>query len=101
MQDRSWEQYGKQDPYFGVCTDLKYKKGNLNEESLHDFFTTGEDHIEEVLSKLKNYFPSADINSFKQVLDFGCGTGRLLIPLAHRFQNVTGIDISPGMLAEA
>jgi ubiquinone/menaquinone biosynthesis C-methylase UbiE len=34
-------------------------------------------------------------------LDFGCGVGRLVIPLAKICSSVTGIDISEAMLAEA
>ncbi|HEX8676722.1 MAG TPA: class I SAM-dependent methyltransferase [Segetibacter sp.] len=101
MKDSSWEQYGQQDPYFGVCTDSRYKNENLNEDTLKEFFQSGEVHVTEVLTKIKNYFPLADIAGFKQVLDFGCGTGRLLIPFARRFEKVTGIDIAAGMLAEA
>ena len=33
-------------------------------------------------------------------LDFGCGTGLLTLELAERCQTVTGLDTSPGMLAE-
>lgn len=101
MRDSSWEQYGKKDPYFGVITDPKYKLENLNEDVLKEFFQSGEDHVAEVLKKLKAYFPQAAIQDFKNVLDFGCGTGRLLIPFAQRFEKVTGIDIAPGMLSEA
>lgn len=35
-----------------------------------------------------------------RVLDLGCGTGRLTVPLARRFQT-TGLDRSPAMLAAA
>jgi 2-polyprenyl-3-methyl-5-hydroxy-6-metoxy-1,4-benzoquinol methylase len=101
MKDKSWEQYGDKEPYFGVCTDPRYKTKNLNEAALKDFFQSGEQHVSEVLTKLKSYFPLADLNSFQNVLDFGCGTGRLLIPFAQRFPKVTGVDIASGMLSEA
>jgi 2-polyprenyl-3-methyl-5-hydroxy-6-metoxy-1,4-benzoquinol methylase len=35
------------------------------------------------------------------VLDIGCGTGRLAIPLAHEGFAVTGVDLSENMLAQA
>lgn len=35
------------------------------------------------------------------ILDVGCGTGRHSLELAHRGFQVTGLDISAGMLAEA
>lgn len=36
-----------------------------------------------------------------EILDVGCGVGRHAIELARRGHNVTGIDISAGMLDEA
>src|SRR4051812_36032983 len=101
MKDKSWEKYGKEDPYFGVITDPRYKSENIDEVALKDFFTSGEEHVTEVLAKLKRFFPFAAIENFKKVLDFGCGTGRLLIPFARRFEQITGVDIAPGMLSEA
>ena len=34
----------------------------------------------------------------EEVLDFACGTGRILNYLQHRFNNLTGVDVSPEML---
>ena len=42
-----------------------------------------------------------DISPGSLILDIGCGTGRHSIELAKRGMEVTGIDISTGMLAEA
>lgn len=36
-----------------------------------------------------------------RVLELACGTGRLLVPLARAGVTVTGLDLSPGMLAVA
>jgi SAM-dependent methyltransferase len=35
------------------------------------------------------------------VLEMGCGTGRVTIPLAQKGIDMTGLDIVPGMLARA
>jgi SAM-dependent methyltransferase len=37
----------------------------------------------------------------RTVLDAGCGTGRVAIELARRGLDVVGVDVDPGMLAEA
>lgn len=42
-----------------------------------------------------------DSHSITRVLDAGCGYGRIAIPLAEANYDVTGIDISPVMLATA
>ncbi len=39
-------------------------------------------------------------NGVETALDFGCGTGLLTLELAARVGRVTGLDTSPGMLAE-
>jgi SAM-dependent methyltransferase len=35
------------------------------------------------------------------ILELGCGTGRLLVPLARKGYTITGVDVSPAMLARA
>jgi SAM-dependent methyltransferase len=100
MSDKSWEKFGKDDPYFAVATHEKYRNKNLNEEALEDFFASGEEHVELLLKAFRQKFNYQEA-FFKNVLDFGCGTGRLVIPFAKRAEKVTGIDISQPMLAEA
>ena len=97
--DQDWEKYGAHDPYYGVVTNDIYKKENLTKENKDKFFKSGEDYIEHVFSNIKQLF--GDDFSPVRTLDFGCGVGRLSIPLARRSKYVVGLDISPSMLKEA
>jgi len=97
--DKDWQEFGKEDPYFAVMTDDRFRRANINEAALSEFFESGEKDIELVLetihSRLDHTFKPA------RSLEFGCGVGRLLIPLAAISDNVTGLDVSPHMLQEA
>lgn len=97
--DKEWEKFGKEDPYFGVITHDKFRKSNLTDAVKAEFFESGYRYIDEVLETIRNHI---DPNfTIKRALDFGCGVGRLVIPLAKVAQEVTGIDVSEAMLAEA
>lgn len=53
MVDNSWTKFGNDDPYFAVLTDGKYKIKNLNDQTLDEFFSSGEEHVEKLLRTLK------------------------------------------------
>lgn len=97
--DKSWEKYGFEDAYFGVLNQDKFKRNKLDENSLQDFFDSGKEHINNVIDTIQKHLEPGF--QPKQVLDFGCGVGRLLIPLAQVSEQVVGLDISDSMLAEA
>lgn len=97
--DKDWEKWGATDPYFGVVSSEKYRRGALDERALHEFFESGERHVARVLSLIQANCPG-DFTS-RRVLDFGCGVGRLLLPLAAHAQEAVGVDVSTSMLAEA
>jgi 2-polyprenyl-3-methyl-5-hydroxy-6-metoxy-1,4-benzoquinol methylase len=96
--DWAWEKYGEKDPYYGVWTDEQFKAKNLSDEAIKEFFKSGASHVEAVITTIhrlqKDFSP-------KTVLDYGCGTGRLVVPFAGIAKNVTGIDVSKHMLDEA
>ena len=96
--DRDWEKFGKADPYFAVLTEAEYR-GNPSGSARARFFESGERHIEEMFAIIRNRLDP--VFAPTRALDFGCGVGRLLPPLASRCPQVVGIDVSPSMLAEA
>jgi 2-polyprenyl-3-methyl-5-hydroxy-6-metoxy-1,4-benzoquinol methylase len=97
--DSHWESFAKSDPFWAVASFEKFRNENLNQEALQEFFESGEIHIDSILAEIRAQIdPGFEPTS---ALDFGCGVGRLLIPLAKRMRSVTGIDVSETMLATA
>ena len=47
--DKDWELWGQDDPYFGVLADEKFRRHNLSQETLRDFFASGEKHVNRLL----------------------------------------------------
>ena len=95
MRDPSsnWEAIAATHPYFGVLTDPRYL-GDLNANSLAEFFRSGEADAERLLSL-------AGCTAPNRVLDFGSGVGRLSLAFARRANEVVGVDVSPTMRALA
>ena len=97
--DKDWEFYGKTEPYFGVVSWDKYLRSNLTESAVEDFFRTGTAHIHSILDIIHQQIdPTFQPH---RTLDFGCGVGRLVIPLAAHCDAVVGVDVSEAMLQEA
>jgi SAM-dependent methyltransferase len=94
-----WERWGAVDPYFAVITEPCYRRENLDAASRKQFFTTGQRQVEKLLLAIEDctgVFPTGTC-----AVDFGCGVGRLTLPLAERFECAYGVDISTEMLREA
>jgi len=99
--DSAWEYFGSTDPYFNVLTWHDFKKENLSAESRQRFFESGDAYITLILRLVYDYIDPSFQPATARALDFGCGVGRLVIPLARECKSVTGVDISESMLAEA
>jgi len=97
--DISWERIGRKNPYWGVLSCDKYRNEMITSDSKAAFFQTGENHIKKVLTIMRRHFDK--VPNQGTALDYGCGVGRLVIPLASHFANVVGVDVSPSMIAEA
>ena len=94
-----WETFGRIDPYYGVITREVFHKENLTEAGIDAFFDTGRSHVESLFETIEREIAPAF--SPGRALDFGCGVGRLTIPLASRCEKVVGVDASVSMLALA
>jgi ubiquinone/menaquinone biosynthesis C-methylase UbiE len=88
-----WRRFGEVDPYYGVLSSDSYRRENLTDRALEEFFASGEEYVEWLFEQLGEPKPRTS-------LDFGCGVGRVLVALAGRCEEVTGVDVSPAMLAE-
>src|SRR5687767_2684470 len=97
--DDAWEKFGRMCPYFGVITDPRFKGKALDPAARSEFFASGEAHVRDVLATIASHL-DPDFLPLR-ALDFGCGVGRITLPLAHRAREVVGMDISPSMLEEA
>jgi SAM-dependent methyltransferase len=90
-----WDAHAATDPLWAVLSDPE-KKGRR--WTLQEFMRNGEREVALLIRKLAELrLPAAQA----PVLDFGCGVGRLAQALGRRFDDVTGADISPQMIALA
>jgi SAM-dependent methyltransferase len=94
-----WERLGRSDPYYGVYTVDEFHGRELEVHARERFFASGAEHIEGLLADIRGLIDS-DYTPH-EALEYGCGVGRLLIPLAARTRQLVGVDVSPSMLAEA
>lgn len=97
--DQSWEAIGKVDAYYGVLTYDQYTRERLDPARREEFFQTGEEHCWRIFNIIYQHL-QPDFAP-KRALDFGCGVGRILIPLAQHCTEVVGMDVAASMLAEA
>ena len=92
---RSWEGLGRTDPLFGILSDPSKWGGKWDAD---EFFASGRAHVESLLRSLH------DARAwFKKdtCLDFGCGVGRLTVPLSESFNRTIGVDVARSMIDQA
>lgn len=96
--EETWSRLGQEDAHWSVITNEKFRKDSLSDH-LDDFFASGEGDISRVEAALNRV--GASLSEMNSIMDYGCGVGRLSIPLAKRCQHVLGVDISLAHLHEA
>jgi SAM-dependent methyltransferase len=96
--DQDWQVLGERDPYFSVLAHERFRRAQLTPAALEEFFRFGREELGELLRECRRHFGEFATG---RTLDFGCGVGRVLIPLSEISQQCVGVDISEPMRAEA
>jgi SAM-dependent methyltransferase len=91
-----WERFAAREPYFFVVTDPRFLRANLTPEHERAFFASGESLISWMLAVIDAGL--APQFAPMSTLEFGCGVGRLALPLARRPGSVVAVDRSAVML---
>lgn len=94
--DRDWQYFGQTNPYYGVLSAPEYDASNLTPERIERFYRSGEEHVDLLTRRMTDLLGAPQ--RFRLAVDFGCGVGRLTIPLARRADQAIGLDVSDGML---
>ena len=97
--DKHWEKFGKEEPYYWVTTRAKYHGHSIDQEKLREFFAEGENYRQILYETIRRYL-TPDFAPIR-ILGFGCGVGRILLPMARHCESAVGLDISQPMLNKA
>ena len=97
--DDDWEKLGETDPYWAVISQDVNRRAVLTEDARRRFYESGEAYVDRLWRVCRREFGEdfAPVSA----LDFGCGLGRVAIPLARRCRSVVAVDVAASMLREA
>jgi len=85
---RFWDERAREDPFFFVDNRLEYGHPDLDR-----FWAGGETDLEMMLAAV-----GAALRQDDDVVELGCGIGRLTRPIAARCRSVRALDVSPRMI---
>jgi SAM-dependent methyltransferase len=93
-----WDRLAR-DPYYAVVNEEGNRLESAAEDARARFDASGEKEVAATLDEIRRFVDPA----FRPArgVDFGCGVGRLTIPLARVCGSIIGVDISQAMLDEA
>lgn len=97
MSASTWEALAREDPFHAVLTDVDERVARGDPEAREAFYRSGEEYLERILAAIRAHF--GPVEKFEAAVDFGCGVGRVAVPLARRCGELTAVDVSPTMLA--
>ena len=96
--DRDWNELAAIDPYWAVLTHDVFRGAvGTDQDKLAAFLESGREYVGHIWEAVE----ATLVNPFtpERALDFGCGVGRIAIPLAERCGSVLALDVADTMLA--
>ena len=96
--EQTWTRLGDEEPHWSVISAERFRQDQLDEHR-SEFYASGRGDVDLFLAFLARN--GVDVGRIVNVLEFGCGIGRVTRYLAERFAHVTGCDISPSHLRQA
>ncbi|HLQ12673.1 MAG TPA: class I SAM-dependent methyltransferase [Steroidobacteraceae bacterium] len=95
----AWTHLGQVRPHYSVLTNRKYLPESLDAASIEDFYSSGVGEVSAIAAILRR-FGKPEVGS-QVCVEYGCGLGRVTVPLAKKFKSVHAYDISGNHLALA
>ncbi|HEX4080746.1 MAG TPA: class I SAM-dependent methyltransferase [Rhizomicrobium sp.] len=95
--NQDWSRLAEESPYWGILSQDRFRGLDLSPEAEAEFFASGEKLIAKTVALSRRHLvPNMQI---RRALDFGCGVGRVLLPLARlSTEAAVGVDVAPKML---
>lgn len=95
-----WKELGEKEPYWSVVTHDEFKTRNLNDKAVKKFYIQGWREAIKLASILRRNNVVENWSDFQNmdIVEIGCGCGRITKTLAQLFRKVTAVDISNGNL---
>jgi SAM-dependent methyltransferase len=96
--DADWREVGRAQPFWGVISQPEYRTENLTPATVEAFYLSG---VADMAGIARRIADATGVKPGGRALDFGCGAGRLTEAMCAYATNVSGYDVSPGMLEAA
>jgi SAM-dependent methyltransferase len=92
---RGWGEMAVLDPLWAIASTPTLRYGGWDDEA---FMARGKRKANRLIRWLRELDEPVRLG---RALDFGCGVGRVSIPLAKHFEEVVGVDVADGMIVQA
>lgn len=98
LTKQTWSQLGAEEPYWSVLTSKNFLVENMDEKRKEEFYESGRKGCQSIIKTLIRNDVIKNPSEAKRmdIIEIGCGTGRVTKHLAEAFGKVTAVDVSAG-----